>query len=308
MKIANGLDFNKTQILNAQIHNLGSAPGSPVAGQFWYNTGDNYIYYWNGTVNTQVCTAAQLLATRLNQLTAPNASVDMGGQRAINQADPISPQDSATKAYVDALVQGLKWKDAVRVGTTANITLSGTQTIDSISVIVGDRVAVMNQSSGGQNGIYLVASGAWTRTTDADTAAEVLGMTFFVSEGTVNGNKIYSMTTDAPITLGTTSLVFVTIGGGTSYTAGTGISIGGSVISVDTAVTARKVVAQIGNGSLTSISVTHSLGTKAVSVGLRKVSTDEHWIPDVTSTSTSAVTLNFATAPATNELEVVIIG
>ncbi|RIV20790.1 head decoration protein [Fibrisoma montanum] len=235
--------------------------------------------------------------------------MNLNSQKITGLADPTSAQEAATKNYVDAAIQGVKWKDAVRVATTGNITLSGTQTIDGISVVAGDRVAVIAQSAGAQNGIYVAASGAWSRAADADSAAEVLGMSFFVSEGTSNGNKVYTMTTDAPITLGTTALVFAQIGGGgVSYSNGTGITISGNTISIDTAVVARKYVAQIGNGSLTSITVTHNLGTKAVVVALRKVSTDEHWLTDVTSATTNTVTLGFAVAPTTNEFEVIVIG
>ncbi len=308
MKVSNSIDFNLTELLNSRAQNLASSPGSPGLGQFWYNTGDGYFYYRNGSTNVQICTATQLLATRLDQFAVPTASVSLNNQKLTNVQDGTLATDAATYGQVMALIQGMRWKDAVRVATTANITLSGTQTIDGISVIVGDRVAVIGQTTGSANGIYLVASGAWTRALDADSATDVFGMTFFVSEGTTNGNKVFTMTTDAPITLNTTSLVFAQIGAnGTAYSAGTGISIVGSTISV-ASTTPQKYTTTVGNGSLTSITVTHSLGTKAVVVSLRKVTTDEHWLADVTSTSTTSITLSFATPPTTNEFEVTVIG
>jgi hypothetical protein len=103
----------------------------------------------------------------------------------------------------------LSWKQAVRAATTANITLSGAQTIDGVSVIAGDRVLVKDQSTGSQNGIYVAAAGAWTRATDADTTAEVRGgMAVAVSEGTANGNTLWLLHTDDSITVGSTSLTF----------------------------------------------------------------------------------------------------
>ena len=64
---------------------------------------------------------------------------------------------------MDSVAQGLDIKDAVKVTTTENITLSGIQTIDSILVIVDDRVLVKNQTNSVENGIYLVKVGSWVR-------------------------------------------------------------------------------------------------------------------------------------------------
>lgn len=107
------------------------------------------------------------------------------------------------------------WKESVRAATTANITLSGTQTIDGVSVIAGDRVLVKDQSTGANNGIYVCASGSWSRATDADTSAEVTAdLAVFVEEGTANGDKIFILTTNNPITLGSTSLTFTALAAG----------------------------------------------------------------------------------------------
>ena len=102
---------------------------------------------------------------------------------------PSASSDAATKAYVDTVVSGLDAKASARVATTANITLSGTQTIDGVSVIAGDRVLVKDQSSPAANGIYLVASGSWTRTTDADTWDELVSAFVFV-ETLQTGEKV----------------------------------------------------------------------------------------------------------------------
>lgn len=119
------------------------------------------------------------------------------------------------------------YKASVRAATTANITLSGAQTIDGVSVIAGDRVLVKNQSTGSQNGIYVAASGAWTRSSDADTSAEVsASMMVPVTEGTTNADTFWLLTTNDPITLGTTALVFTQFGGSAtpSGSAGGGLS------------------------------------------------------------------------------------
>ena len=160
--------------------------------------------------------------------------VDVNNSRISNVTDPTQAQDAATKAYVDAVKQALDIKDSVHVATTANITLSGTQTIDGIDVEAGDRVLVKNQTAGDDNGIYVVAAGAWSRATDANISAEVTpGMFVFVEEGTTNGDNGFVLTTDAPITLDTTSLTFTQFSGAGQITAGDGLSKSGNTLSVD---------------------------------------------------------------------------
>jgi len=104
--------------------------------------------------------------------------------------------------------QGVRF---ARAATTANITLSGTQTVDGVSLSIADRVLVKNQTTGANNGLYVVQSGDWERTVDANTEIELLGILVFVSEGTANGNKLFAHTTDEPLTLGTTALTFAAV-------------------------------------------------------------------------------------------------
>lgn len=99
-------------------------------------------------------------------------------------------------------------KHSVEAATTANITLSGTQTVDGISLSVGNRVLVKNQSTGADNGIYDVAAGAWTRSSDYNTSLDAEhGMVVFIQGGTINGNKYYKVNESKP-TIGTTALTF----------------------------------------------------------------------------------------------------
>lgn len=113
------------------------------------------------------------------------------------------------------------YKDSVRAASTGNLTLSGTQTIDGVACIAGDRVLVKNQTTGANNGIYVVAAGAWSRATDMATSGQVTPMLLVTpSEGTAAG-RIFQLSTTGTITLGTTALVFVLLGsqgGGLDYT------------------------------------------------------------------------------------------
>lgn len=233
---------------------------------------------------------------------------DAGSYRLTNLANATSAQDAVTKAQLDGAIQGVTWKAPVRAATAGNITLSGEQTIDGVSVVAGDRVLVKNQSTAAQNGIYVAAAGSWTRSTDFDASAELSGAGVFVSEGTANGNSQWFMTADAPLTLDTTALVWAQIGGGTSYTAGNGISISGGVIAIDTSVTARKVAATIGDGSATTVSVAHNLNTQDITVSVRDASTHVGVLCDWTANGVNTVQLTFGTAPSVGQYRVTVTG
>jgi hypothetical protein len=84
-------------------------------------------------------------------------------------------------------------KEAVRVSSTVNLTLSGEQTIDGLAVVAGDRVLARHQTSAAQNGVYVCAVGAWTRATDMDTPSEVLGAITVVSRGGTHSGKIFAV-------------------------------------------------------------------------------------------------------------------
>ena len=180
---------------------------------------------------------------RLDQFAVPNTSVSFNSQKITSLADPTNAQDAATKAYVDAARSGLDVKQSVRATTTANITLSGTPTIDDVVLVAGDRVLVKNQSTASQNGIYVVAAGSWARATDADSDTEVTpGMFTFVEEGTDNGDSGWVLSTNSVITLGTTALTFAQFSGTGQITAGDGLTKDGNILNVVTASSSRIAV------------------------------------------------------------------
>lgn len=243
---------------------------------------------------------------------------------------PSNGTDAANKSYVDLAVQGITWKSSVRAATTAAGTLSSSfangSAVDGVTLATGDRILIKNQSTGSENGIYVVAaSGAPTRATDADANSEMQQAAVFVREGTTNADSAWVCSNDGAITLGTTSLTFVqfsTAGGvqnATTTTAGitryatTAEAIAASISSAAVtpaglATYTKKYSQTIGDGSSTSIAVTHNLGTQDVIAQLRDASTNAVVECDIVMTSTTVTTFSFATAPASNAYRAVIQG
>jgi hypothetical protein len=158
--------------------------------------------------------------------------VNYNGHKATNQADPTAAQDSATKNYVDTIAQGLDAKASVKAASTANLTQSGTQTVDGIALVAGDRVLCKDQTTTANNGIWLVASGAWTRATDMDAWAEVPSAFTWVEQGTVNADTGWVCTADQGGTLGTTAITWTQFSGAAQLTAGAGLTKTGNTIDV----------------------------------------------------------------------------
>ena len=136
----------------------------------------------------------------------------------------------ATRKYVDdSITTALNKQDgkqSVRLATTAAIALTGLQVIDGVQLVSGDRVLVKDQAAGKDNGIYIAASGAWSRASDADASIEVTpGLFVTVELGTANADSLWQLVTDGAITLGTTALAFEMLTGKTGVAAGTYDSI-----------------------------------------------------------------------------------
>ena len=165
-----------------------------------------------GFVSSLAATTPIVVSASTGAVTAswsPSADVAMGSHKITGVTDPTNPQDAATKAYVDAVALGLDIHGSVLAATTANITLSGEQTIDAVAVTAGKRVLVKDQSTGSQNGFYLCAAGSWTRAADLPTGASAAGAFCFVEQGTIAGDKGYVCTTNAGSdVVGTNALVF----------------------------------------------------------------------------------------------------
>jgi hypothetical protein len=183
------------------------------------------------TVNTSVSSSLSAHTTAITNLqnqtldVVPKAAadVDLNHFKIINLANPIGNNDATPKQYVDSVAAGGPPHPAAVVASTANLTLSGEQTIDGITTSAS-RILVKDQTSQPTNGIYVTASGAWSRASDANTNTSISGI-IFVTGGTANGGITYGLTTPQPIILGTTNLVYTLTGKGTTYTASGGITL-----------------------------------------------------------------------------------
>ena len=105
-------------------------------------------------------------------------------------------QALATRGFVESVAAGLDPKDSCKVATTGNITLSGTQTIDGVSVSAGDRVLCIAQSDSKDNGIYICAAGSWSRSSDMAAGSNAAGASMFIEQGTANGDKGFVCTSN----------------------------------------------------------------------------------------------------------------
>lgn len=204
---------------------------------------------------------------RLDQMAVPTASLNLNNQKITNLSDPTNPQDAATKNYVDNAIAGLSWKQSVKVATTANITLSGTQTIDGIALSVGDRVLVKNQSTASQNGIYIVSSSTWSRAGDVDTWAELVSAAVFVERGTINADTAWVCTVDPGGTLGTTPVSWTQFNGVAELVAGNGLSKTGNQVDINVDNQSIEIVSDIVQAKLnTSGAISKSVNGLSVIV------------------------------------------
>lgn len=156
-----------------------------------------------------------------------------GVQQITVSADAVSPLQLVTKQQLDAAAGGADVKASAKAATTANITLSGPQTIDGYSAIAGDRILVKNQTLPEENGIYVVAAGAWTRATDADSSVDLTAALVTIQQGSTQANTGWYQVTDAPV-VGTDPIVWNQFFGAGTYAAdGQGIELVGSTFQLE---------------------------------------------------------------------------
>lgn len=269
---------------------------------------------------------------KITNLGAPSASTDAATKGYVDSvAEGLHIHASVVAATTANLTANY---DNGTSGVGATLTNSGAQAalvIDGVTLSVSDRVLVKNQTSGLQNGIYTVTntgsiSSNWvlTRATDFDTSAEIQGGDFtFVTGGTTYDNTGWVQTATS-VTVGTTAIVWQQFSGAGTYTASNGVqlvgsnfsgvvvasgglSVGASGFELDTTIAVRKYAANVGDGTNTSYTISHNLGTRDVIVSIYDNSSPyAEVICDVQHTSTTAITLLFSVAPTSNQYRVVV--
>lgn len=190
---------------------------------------------------------------------APTASPTFTGTVTLPNTG-AGANEAATKAYVDAVAVGIDTHTACQRATTAaiNLATNGLTAIDGTALTAGNRILVKNQASSIENGIYVAAVGAWARATDADAVGELKqGSYVFVESGTVNQKTGWTQQTAGTITPGSTAIVWAQFSSSSSYTAGTGLSLAGSVFNLATPVA-------VGNGG-TGVSTSTGSGSNVLS-------------------------------------------
>jgi hypothetical protein len=224
-------------------------------------------------------------------------------------------------------IEGLSWKDSVRVSSTANINLASPgATIDGIAMVAGDRFLAKDQTTASANGIYIWNGAATpaTRAVDMNSAAEVEAAVVTVEEGTSAGATFRQ--TAVNVTLDTTNLVWTSFGTSAAAASETvaGIAEIATQAETDTGTDdarfvtplklathsgrKRKFTSTVGDGSATSYAINHNFNTRDVQVEVYRNSGNyDTIICDVQRTSVNQVTLIFATAPTAAQFAVVIL-
>lgn len=214
--------------------------------------GSNYV---PGNMQFFTTNGAGVQALRLH---LSDAGINVNNHKILNLANPTVATDAATKAYVDSMASGVKPQEAVRVASTANLTLTAPgAAIDGVTLSNGDRVLVKNQTTASQNGAYVFngAASAMTRTTEMATSVAASRFYYFVSEGSTQAGRSYVCSSaSGSDVVGTNNLTFDIWSISPTYTMGTGLTNTGGTLSVNASQTQ---ITQV--GTLTALDLSGAL-------------------------------------------------
>lgn len=249
--------------------------------------------------------------------------------RILNLPSAVSGSEPVTLDQLNSALEGVNWKDSVRVATTTSITLSGPgSSIDSISLLNGDRVLVKNQGAASQNGIYIFngAAVAMTRATDASTFNELEAAIVIVEEGTSNAGTSWRQT-QTNGTVDSSDVIWTAFLSASPDAAEStkGIAELATQAEVDTGTDDARIITPlklknskwftqakvftIGDGSATSFNCDHNLNTRNVLVEVfRNSGSYDTVLADVTRPSVNRVTIGFTAAPSSNAFIVLVSG
>jgi hypothetical protein len=202
--------------------------------------------------------------------------LDLQSQKIVNMGDPTSSSDAATKNYVDAAIRGIQWRPPVRAasaGSNVSTSSPGT-TLDGVTLVTGDRILLMSQTTGSQNGLWVWngSSSALTRPTDyaaGSTVSDALAVS--VGAGTANADRLYMIYSSANANpeiavVDTDATTWGALAGsGASYTAGNGLQLSSSQFSV---LAADSTVNVTGSGISVNTSTLHNTFTEKYSTTL----------------------------------------
>jgi hypothetical protein len=284
---------------------------------------------------TPAHSAAEHSAIPISALSQATATINMNNNVILGVATPSAPTDGANKSYVDNAIAGLAWKEPVRLASTTNIAISGLGAIDGVTPVAGDRILCKNHTLSYPCGIYLASAGAWTRTTDADTASDLESAAVFVMEGAVNADTAWVCTNNPPIVIDTTPITFAQFSGAGSflpdnsvtnikladmatgtlkgrYSAGTGDPEDLNVAQFGDLLRDRFAEFRefnVGDGTSTTALLVHNLNSYAVGAHVFRAASPRDTIEcDVERPSLNEVLLRFAVAPANAEYKALIVG